>query len=122
MAEYQFDHVHLNSYDPKKTAEFYVNMFGAEQVSVREVGDGRITINLSLNGTTILISQPRSESAKPGLDHFGVRTNNLEAAIEELKADGVNFTMDITEVRPGFKISFLAAPEDVSIELQEGDL
>lgn len=122
MTDYQFDHIHLNSPDPQETAEFYEKMFGAERVSAHELGGGRVTVNLSLNGTTILISQPRGDSAQPGLAHFGIRTNDLEAAIEELKAKGVPFTMDMTEVRPGFRISFLTAPESVPIELQEGQL
>ena len=53
MLNYWFDHIHLVSPDPVKTAEFYVKMFGAKQV-----GSGRVTVSLDLNGTTILISQP----------------------------------------------------------------
>jgi len=41
--------------------------------------------------------------------------------VEALKPKrGVKFTQDIRQVRPNFKMSFLVAPEDVSIELQEG--
>ncbi|MFC2009995.1 VOC family protein [Chloroflexota bacterium] len=122
MPNYWFDHIHLMSSDPLSTAEFYEKMFGARQVSTHKTGDGRATVNLNLNGTTILITQPQGDSSRAGLDHFGVRTDDLLAAAEELKAIGVNFTQDVTEVRPGFKISFLKAPEDVAIELQEGSL
>ena len=121
MPNYQFDHVHLNSQEPLKTAEFYKKNFGATQVSTRELGDGRVTIKLDLNGTTILVTQPRSDSPQSGLAHFGFSTDNLEAAVAELKAKDVNFTQEAREIRPGFKISFLLAPEDVSIELQEGN-
>ncbi|MFC1847412.1 VOC family protein [Chloroflexota bacterium] len=120
MPNYQFDHVHLMSPDPLKTIEFYEKMFGAKKVSTRELPDGRVTANLNLNGTTILITQPRSDSSQTGLGHFGIRTDDLETAVKELKASGVNFTQEVTEIRPGFKISFLLAPENVSIELQEG--
>ena len=122
MTEYLLDHIHLNSADPRKTAEFYENMFGAKQAGILELGDGNTLINLNLNGTTILISQPRDDSGKPGLDHFGIRTDDLRTAIDELKAKGVNFTQGETEIQPGFKISFLLAPENVPIELQEGGL
>jgi lactoylglutathione lyase len=37
--------------------------------------------------------------------------------VAELKAKGVSFTMEPTEIRPGTKIAFLTAPENVSIEL-----
>ena len=122
MPNYWFDHVHLMSPDPLKTAEFYEKMFGAKRVSTRELADGRVTANLNLNGTTILITQQRSDSSQIGLVHFGLRTDDLEKAVEELKTSGVNFTQEVTEVQPGFKISFLLAPENVSIELQEGNL
>ena len=121
MPNYWFDHVHLMSPDPLKTVEFYEKMFGAKKISIRELADGRITANLNLNGTTILITQPRSDSSQTGLGHFGLGTDDLETAVEELKASGANFTQEVTEIRPGFKISFLLAPENVSIELQEGN-
>ena len=122
MPNYFFDHVHLMSSDPLKTAEFYEKMFGARQVSKRELSDGRAMVNLDLNGTTILVTPSRGDSPQSGLDHFGIRTDDLKTAIEELKANNVNFTQDMTEVRPGFKISFLLAPENVTIELQEGSI
>lgn len=120
MADYWIDHIHLMSPEPIKTAEFYVNMFGARQVSVHELGNGRVTVNLDLNGTRILISQQAGDNAPTGLAHFGIGTDNLDEAVDDLKARGVEFTIDKREIRPGFKISFLTAPENVSIELQEG--
>ncbi len=122
MPDYFFDHIHLFSQDPMKTVEFYEKMFGATQIGKRDLGSGRFTIILNLNGTTILVSNPVSDSAQTGLGHFGIRTNNLEEAIDELKAKGVKFTREIKEVRPGFKVSFLTGPENVSVELQEGSI
>ena len=119
MPNYWFDHIHLTSPDPFKTVEFYEKMFGARQVSTRELDDGRVIVNLNLNGTTILVSQPRSDSLQPGLDHFGIITDDLATAAEELKAKGIHFTQDVTEVPHGLKISFLQAAENVTIELLE---
>jgi uncharacterized glyoxalase superfamily protein PhnB len=122
MPNYWFDHIHLMSADPLETAGFYEKMFNAKQVFVHETGDGRVTVNLDLNGTTILISPSSKDTAQSGLAHFGIRTDDLETAVEELKAGGVKFIQDITGIRPDFKISFLTAPENVSIELQQGSL
>ena len=122
MPEYWFDHIHLMSQDPLKTAEFYEKMFGATETGRHDIGDGRFAVNISLNGTKILIGPPRGEPSKSGLDHFGIETDDLETAVEELKAGGVYFTQDVTEVRPGFKISFFLAPDNVSIELQQGSM
>jgi len=122
MPNFWFDHIHLMSTDPLKTAEFYEKMFGARQVAVHEMANGRVTVNLDLNGTTILIGSSSEDMVQDGLAHFGIRTDDLETAVEGLKAGGVDFSQEIMEVRPGFKISFLSAPENVTIELQQGSL
>jgi len=124
MPDYRFDHIHLISPDPLKTAQFYENMFGAKRVVVRELEGGYVSVELNLNGTKVLVmSQPDTEPSDKvdsyGLDHFGIITSNLEAAVAELKAKGVKFQQEITQIRPGVKISFLWAPENVLIELVE---
>ncbi len=48
---YWYDHVHLISSDPVKTAEFYEKMFDARRVSVSELGAGRVSVELDLNGS-----------------------------------------------------------------------
>ena len=39
--------------------------------------------------------------------------------VAEMKAKGVAFSMEPTTIRPGVRICFLRAPENVSIELLE---
>ena len=122
MPHYWFDHVHLNSPDFLKTADFYEEMFGARRVVVRELTGGRTMAALALNGTEIKVTHPKAQMLVPpptgyGLDHFGLRTDNIELAVEDLKAKGVKFVQEVTEVRPGDKISFFLGPEDVLIEL-----
>ena len=119
MPEYYFDHIHLRSPDPVKTAEFYEQMFGAKRVSMRDEGDGRAMVKLGLHGITILINQQSGEGAQTGLAHFGIRTDKLDEAVAAMKKMDVKFTQDIRQLGPDFKISFLVAPEDVSIELQK---
>ncbi len=122
MPTYTFDHIHLISPDPDKTADFYEKIFGAKK-SVRDLGGGRKAVSVDLNGTKILIrGKNEGEAEKPSLDHYGIRTDNLEKAVAELKKQGVTFTMEIRQIRPDMKISFLRTPDGVSIELQEGTL
>jgi len=52
-----------------------------------------------------------------GLDHFGLTVADIDAAVAELKSKGVPFTMEPKTIRPGVRIAFLTAPQDVSIEL-----
>ncbi|MFC2004620.1 VOC family protein [Chloroflexota bacterium] len=127
MPNYWFDHVHLISTNPMKTAEFYEKMVGARMVGTQELTAGRTRVHLDLNGVNILVMNPRAKPLMPGtpesgLEHFGLRTDDLEAAVKELKAKGVEFVMEITEIQPGLKISYLLGPENVPIELQEGSL
>jgi len=127
MPNYWFDHVHLMSTDLLKTAVFYEQMFGARRVGAQELAGGRTRVNLDLSGTTILVINPRVQPLIPSepktdLGHFGVRTDNLETAVAELKAKGVKFVLEITEIQPGLKISYLLGPENVLVELQEGGL
>lgn len=125
MPNYWFDHVHLNSPDPIGTAEFYEKMFGATRQGVRQLNDGRTLIDLILNGSSIKVSKPRVQPLVPSasptgheIEHFGLRTDNIEAAVAELKSNGVKF---VTEIRSGAgaKIAFLLAPGDILIELLE---
>jgi hypothetical protein len=122
MPNYYFDHVHLISKNPVQTAEFYQERFNAEKVNETDLGNGRTVINLNLGGVTILISPPAADNAPTGLVHFGIRTDNLEEAVSDLKDNDVKFTQEIREINPEFRISFLVAPEDVSIELQQGTI
>jgi lactoylglutathione lyase len=122
MFNYTYDHIHLMSPDPPKTAEFYQKMFDAKLVSSAKQSDGRIRVELSINGSRILIAEAhvRSDAGLiSGLDHFGIRTNNIEAAVADLKAKGVRFRDEIKTIRPGVKIAFLWAPENVLIEVLE---
>ena len=127
MPDYYYDHVHLTSPDPLKTAEFYEKMFGAKRTNVREMPDGRTAVELKLNGSEILVMHPRVKPGPTphlpdtsyGLEHFGFTTDNLEEAVAGLKAKGVKFRGEIYSPRPGVKVAFLWAPENVLIELVE---
>jgi len=127
MPSYCYDHIHLISPDPLKTAEFYERMFNAKRISVTERGAGRVSVELDLNGSRVLIktgnvrteAAPGSSDPAHGLEHFGIRTDDLETAVADLKAKGVQFKEEIREIQPGVKISFLWAPENVLIELLE---
>ena len=126
MPTYQFDHIHLNSPDALKTAQFYEKMFGSQIVRVREIYGGAV-VRLDLNGQQALIGPPVGSpplvpaTLQPqyGLIHFGLRTDNMEKSVEELKAKGMTFVQDITPLSTGSKISYFLAPEGVLVELQQ---
>jgi catechol 2,3-dioxygenase-like lactoylglutathione lyase family enzyme len=123
---YTYDHMHLRSRDPVATAQYYHKMFDAKIIESIQ-SDGRPRIDLDLNGLTIFIAQIPLEAEMPsapttpyiGLDHFGLRVNNMDEAVAELKRRGATFTVEPRTIRPGVRIAFVQAPENVRIELLE---
>jgi lactoylglutathione lyase len=118
MPEYKFDHVHLISPDPDKTADFYMRHFGARLVNRMTLPGGSATF-LHVNGASIIISTAIDTKRPAGLEHFGLCTDNIEKSIADLKAAGVKIQMEITEVAAGTRVAFFWAPENVLIELVE---
>ena len=124
MPTYSYDHIHLRSRQPMETAQYFNKMFDARIVESIQ-SDGQPRIDLDLNGLTIFIAQ--ADTATPegpvdphlGLDHFGLRVDNLAEAAADLKAKGAEFSTEPRDLRPGVKIAFVRAPGDVRIELLE---
>lgn len=122
---YYFDHVHVVTKDPKATADFYQRMFDAKVVE--SAPDGKPRIDVDLNGLTIFLLKEAPGENLPsgpagryrGLDHFGLRVDDLDAACAELKRRGAEFTAEPLTVRPGLKIAFMRGPENSRIEILE---
>jgi lactoylglutathione lyase len=123
MARYGFDHIHLRSPALEETAAWFQDKLGAEVV--RKVAGDAPRIDLKFGGLDLFISQSDARVAAPplspynGIDHFGLAVQGLDAAVAELKAKGVEFTMEPKEARPGVRICFIRGPQDISIELLE---
>jgi lactoylglutathione lyase len=123
---YRYDHMHLRSRDVKKTAEYYHRVFGATILESVQ-SDGRPRTDLDLDGLTIFIATVPSDATIPsaptdpyiGLDHFGLRVENMDEAVAELKRRGATFKMEPRTIRPGVRIAFVEAPDNVRIELLE---
>ncbi len=124
MVIYSYDHIHLRSREPLETAQYFNKMFGAE-IKESIQSDGQTRVDIDVNGLIIFIAKADdSTPAGPvdphlGLDHFGFRVDDLEAAIADLKSKGAEFSMELKDLRPGLRIAFVRAPGDVRIELLE---
>jgi catechol 2,3-dioxygenase-like lactoylglutathione lyase family enzyme len=127
MASYRYDHAHIISPDPEAAARFYVDNFKAVIKSKGVAPDGTTMVAVDFGGSNIFFkgrAEKPTVAAPPagstyGLEHLGVVTDDLDAAVAELKAKGVKFVQDITNFRPGIRISFLVGPDDTLIELLE---
>ena len=123
MATYTWDHIHLRTTDPERTAQWYERVLGAQVI--RSLQQGQPRIDLRLGGANIFIApvaagdgvNPPPTTPYQGLDHFGLSVSGIDAIVAELKAKGAEFTREPTTVRPGVRVAFLRAPEGVSIEL-----
>ena len=128
MTEFHYDHVHLRSPDPDATAEYYRRMFGAEVIK-SVMSNGLERTDIRLGGVMMFIAKVPPDAylmQKPngsfvGLDHLGLRVNNIDAVCEELKAKGAEFTVEPKTIRPGVRIAFVRGPEGVLIEILDRD-
>jgi lactoylglutathione lyase len=124
---YKWDHIHLRSPDPEATAAWFERMLGAQVI--RSTVEGKPRIDLKLGGADVFIMpvgpgdpvNPPPVTPYQGLDHFGLTVSGVDAVAAELKAKGVEFTMEPRTIRPGLRICFLRGPQGVSIELLERD-
>ena len=133
---FNFDHVHIISNNPRASANWYVEMFGAT-ITANTVVRGAPQIFVDLGGMTILIRGQRPGeapvAAKPirqfedfsshdtwGTDHFGfLYRGDLEAFCDELRAKGVTFPVELKRGVSGNLLCYVAAPDGVSIELMQ---
>jgi catechol 2,3-dioxygenase-like lactoylglutathione lyase family enzyme len=123
---YTYDHIHLRTRNPQTTIQYYQDMFDAERVESVQ-SDGKPRVDLNLNGLTIFIAEVPAAADLPnapsqpyiGLDHLGLRVDDLDAATAELKRRGATFVVEPRTIRPGVRIAFIQGPDDVRIELLE---
>ncbi len=134
MADLNFDHIHLISKDPDSTAAWYEKMLGAEIAGRYELR-GAPQITVKLGGVNLLVRGQRSGESPGGTapmqqfadfashnewgtDHFGYTyRGDLYAYVDSLKAKGAEFSVEPYEFNPGTVICYLAAPDNVSIEI-----
>ena len=122
---FNVNHIHLKAPDPRSTAQWYVDMFGAQVVGESEGKGASKTVRVDLGGTRINItSAPAGETlpegiAEPhyGLEHFGLDTDDIDAAMDMLQAKGTEVLLPITQVGSGNRISYVRGPDNVRIEL-----
>ena len=124
MSTYTYDHIHLRSRDPIATAQYFATMFGATVLESIQT-DGQSRVDLDLNGLTIFLAKANESTPDGpltpyvGLDHFGLRVDDIDQAALELKAKGAEFVTEPYQLRPGLKIAFVQVPGNIRVELLE---
>lgn len=131
-----FDHVHIISEDPRASAAWYADIFGAT-IARDTIARGAPQIFVELGGMTILIRgrRPGEDPAPPrpirpysdfsshnawGTDHFGfLYRGDLTAFCAALEAKGVVLPVPLKKGVGGSLLCYVSAPDGVSIELME---
>src|SRR5260370_33760538 len=100
MTVFKYDHVHLRSPEPEATAQFYENMFGAEDsrslypAGTRFAGQPRITMTLGGTSFCVAPADPRAPNGEPpkaphfGLAHIGFAAEDLHTAAHRMYRQG----------------------------------
>ena len=130
MSKYQLHHIHVATSDQKKTAEFCEKLFRAKKLWKRNLSKNpHHTYDIDLNGTQIdlVASGPELPTHDPGfrgaLEHICLRTDDIQAAAEELRANGARAVREIlpgsNSLEPAHKVVYFLIPGDVTIELND---
>jgi len=120
---HRFHHAHIKSQDPRASAQWWADMFGATVLPEVEFGS-MLFVPMDLDGVRINITSPSPDEATDGpppiphfgLEHIGVLTDDLDADLARFAEQG----LEIYERRPGaggYEIAFVAAPDGVCLEL-----
>lgn len=128
MPNYSYDHIHLRTKDPTGMAKYFEKMFDAKILESVQ-SDGQPRVDLDINGLMVFIAPVPADANMPvsprdphlGLDHFGFRVDNVDEAVADLKQRGADIAVEPRTIRPGVRIAFVRAPDDVRIELLQRD-
>jgi len=123
---HQFDHGHIKSRDPRKTAQWWADVFDAKLLPEHGSGDtlfapieiGGVKINISGVSAAEAEKMPEGNAdAHFGLEHIGLQTDDLDADLVRLREQGLR----VFAVRdmPTMRIAFVETPEGVRVELMQ---
>ena len=112
------DHVHLFATNIGDTIAFFRTMFGAEVVWDEEAAGAR-NVRLALGTAFIhLYDQPPKAPRGGAIHHIGIETDDLDALVARMEANGVEFRNPIRDERK-FRYVMVAGPDALLIELFE---
>jgi len=110
-------HVHLKTPDPQKTAQFYIDNFGAT-LKAEIPGRGlRLDLHgLQLNITTLISAQNHEQHF--GIEHMALDTDDYAGTLATLRRNGVRI---LEELPPnnGRHVAFVECPDGAQMEVIE---
>lgn len=120
---YQFYHSRGASWNLQAAAQYYRRMCDTE-VTETVQPDGKPRIDVDHNGLAIAIFRaapgddlsPCPPGRYLGLDYFGLRAENVDEAVDELKKRGAELATKPVTMRPGLRTAVIRGPENSRME------
>lgn len=114
---FSVQHVHLKTPDPLRTAQYYIDNFGATMKA--EIPGRGVQVDLhglQLNITTLIAEQNHEQHY--GIEHMAVTTDDYPATLATLRKNGVAI---LEELPPnnGRRVAFVQAPDGAQMEVIE---
>lgn len=112
-------HVSLNVHDAELTARFYEEVLGLSRVARPDFGVPGAWFQLG-DGRQIHLIEVGSGHVAPTGQHFAVRVDDIEAAVEDLRGRGIDVS-DPLPIPGAGRQSFFEDPAGNQIELNQPD-
>lgn len=126
-----FDHLAITVSNLEESVDFYTNILGFKTLGKLVQDNGNFTIVYLDMGDKILELFFFTEKGKNiyshndkdmGIKHFAFKVESVDKTFEYLKEKGVEFTMQPTDAEGGVRIAFFKDPNNILIEIIEGNL
>jgi len=129
-----FHHVAIRAVDWDASVRFYRDVLGFTEKIRWGAGDNRAVMLDTGDGNYIEIFAGRkatlpADSVEPPILHLAIRTNNIDADIERIRAAGMTITHEPKDVEipstPGptpIRLAFFKGPDGEIIELFQNEL
>jgi catechol 2,3-dioxygenase-like lactoylglutathione lyase family enzyme len=96
-------HIAIRTPDPEKTAAFYKEVFGLEEVGKAGAGvylsDGYINLAILKSSDRGTGESPRDIPGYAGIDHLGFQVDNADETCKKLQAAGARAMMERVDLR-----------------------
>ena len=105
-------HIAIRTPNPEKTAAFYKEVFGLEEVGKAGAGvylsDGYINLAILKSSDRGTGESPRDIPGYAGIDHLGFQVDNADETCKKLQAAGARAMTERVDLRLGSRPSALA--------------
>ena len=109
-------HAHLFASNIEATIKFYQEMFGGKVLADLNMAGARNVFLAIGKGRLHFYDQPPRDEGKGAIHHLGIQTDDLESLVARMKAKGVPFRKEITDLG-SWKYVMAPAPDNVLLEL-----